>query len=160
IGRRPAHSCQRDLETGEPLFKWLYRSPTGGSKTLLARSRQHAEDLARDFERSRPAAAIERGTFAELVDRFFRWKAGQGSAAAPTIAFNRRQLELHGLPLLSKKQTAAVTPSDISDMLERANLGPRSSNALATLVSSVFDFALEHDLVAANPVRRSCIVGR
>jgi integrase len=142
-----------DVASGTPLFKWLYRSPNGGTKILLAATRQTAEDLAHDWERERPASGVGRGTFAELADAFLRWKGNQGSASQATTAYYRERLECHVLPVLGLKQATAITPADISDMLERAALGPRTGNSLVTLVSMVFTYGLDMGRVTGSPIR-------
>ncbi len=144
-----------DVAGGTPLFKWLYRSPNGGSKLLLAKSRQHAEDLARDWERDRPVKVVP-GTFAELASDFLRWKEGQvatGSVSARTVAWYGERLDQHILPAFGSQQAAAITPTDVSDLLGRVNLGPRSNNALVTLLSGIFDFAMDQDRLTRSPVR-------
>jgi integrase len=144
------------VASGVPFFRWLYRSPSGGSKLLLAKSRQHAEELARDWERDRPAVKVERGTFAALAGDFLQWKEGQvstGSVSARTVAWYGERLDQHILPTLGAKQAAAITPTDVSELLARVNLGPRSNNALVTLLGGIFEYAVELDRLPRNPVR-------
>jgi integrase len=146
-------------DDGIPLFRWLYRSPKGGSRTFLARDRQHAVELAGDFERERqqvPVAPETRGTFAELVESFLRWKARQGGASAPSLATYRRRLELRVLPSLGPKPAASITPTDVSDVLELIPLesAPSTQNAIVSLLTSVFEYALETGQLDRSPMRK------
>ena len=136
-----------------PWFKWLYRSPNGGSKVFLATTRQHAEDLARDWEKTRHEVT-QRGTFAEVASDFLRWKERQGSAGRKTITWYGERLDQHILPALGSKQANEITPTDISSLLDqKTDLGPRTTNAIVTLLTGIFGFALDHERVTRNPVR-------
>jgi integrase len=94
-------------------------------------------------------------TFGQFIEG--RWKAYTVSARhqPSTIESHNSLIKNHLLPFFGDKAMAEVTPSDISDFLER--MKPVSSantmQNLYGLLRLMFDIAHQYDLIGQSPVR-------
>jgi integrase len=151
---------------------WSFRfRDAGGAQTratvgryptvCLLDARRIADDMRREVgqggnpvSRKRQDRAGAGGkTFAALAQRYLiehaeRHKRSHGH--------DRRNLEKHVLPVWAARPYGSIRRADIIELIERL-IGagkPTLANRVQSLISGVFTFALDADLVEANPCHR------
>lgn len=128
----------------------------------LAAARQQADELRRGVRRDKinPVQAkkqakkdAETKTFAALADLYLEKHARPKKRTADA---DERNLRLHVLPVWGKRRFDRLSRSDVVELLDgMASAGkPIQANRVAALISKVFNFALNRDLVAVNPAAR------
>ena len=151
-------------------FSFRFRSPQSGRigrLTLgkypdlsLARARARADELRRDVasgknpsdERRRERDTAASRSFGTVAGRYIAEYA-QRHKAASSAAQDERNLKLHVLPHWRNRNIATIRRSDIIELVERivAANKPVQANRVQALISGVFSFAVEVELVEANP---------
>lgn len=127
----------------------------------LADARAAAGDLRREVaqginpvEAKRQARRlIAATTFAHLAERYLDEHARRAKRSA---AADERNLRLHVLPDWATRPYAEIERRDVIALIERL-IGagkPTLANRVQALVSSIYTFAIDADLVSANPCAR------
>jgi integrase len=127
----------------------------------LAAARDRARALRADVaagtnpieQKRQERAGAEKRTFAHLAERFVTEHSRRRKRTAATDV---RNLRLHVLPLWASRDYASITRADIISLAEglvRAGKGPLANKCQA-LISSIFTFAIDADLVETNPASR------
>lgn len=128
----------------------------------LAAARQQADELRRGVRRDKINPVEQKRqakkdattkTFAALADLYLEKHARPKKRTADA---DERNLRLHVLPEWGKRRFDRISRSDVVELLDgMASAGkPIQANRVAALISKVFNFALNRDLVAANPAAR------
>ncbi len=143
----------------------FYRTPRGQQKRFAlghypAVTLADARDLAREVQRkvSRgvdPAvekrAARDALTFGKLAQEYLTLHAKPHKRSWKE---DERQLEVDLLPKWRHRAAADITRRDIRDLLDRkvAAGSPVAANRLRSLLSKIFNFAVEREAIQHNPV--------
>jgi integrase len=139
------------------LTRWLFRSPVDDKTHVVwAQHKQHAGELAADWEGERPKLIVEPGTVAEVVADWLAWKrtiaARDGSARPHTLEHYRIVLEKHVVRTIGTKQVAKLEPKDVDALLASTGLGATATNSLLTLLGMVFTWAMGRKRMLENPI--------
>lgn len=127
----------------------------------LADARDRADELRRlvargvnpiEAKRQERTEAPKR-TFKALADRYLAEHARRFKKSADT---DERNLRLHIMPQWRKRAYAGITRSDVIELAEGLIAGgrPIMANRVQSLVSKIFGFAVDADLLDANPAAR------
>lgn len=127
----------------------------------LAVARDRADNLRRDVAHGINPVQVKREarqqvtttTFAHLAERYLNEHSRRAKRSA---AADERNLRLHVLPDWGTRLFAQIERRDVIALIERL-IGqgkPTLANRIQALVSSIFTFAIDADLVAANPCAR------
>ncbi len=147
----------RDPRSGK-----LSRATIGGHDVVtLAQARKRGDELRRDVaaginpvERKRKdrSEAASR-TFAALASRYVTEHARRHKRSA---AADERMLRLHVLPLWGTRPFDAIVRRDVIALCEGvvAKGWPIQANRVQALISKIFSFAIDADLIGANPCAR------
>ena len=138
------------------------RATIGGYPTVgLLDARRIADGMRREVgeggnpvARKRQDRASAGGkTFAALAQRYLVEHAERRKRSH---AHDRRNLEKHVLPLWGARPYASIRRADVIELVERliAAGKPTLANRVQSLVSTVFSFALDADLIEAHPAHR------
>jgi integrase len=148
-----------------------FRDPRSGKTTRatigtypdvsLARARERAEDLRREVADGRNPVARKRQeraeaptkTFQALANRYLDEHARRFKRSADA---DERNLRLHVLPEWSDRPYDEIARRDVISLVEKliAVGKPVLANRVQALVSSIYSFALDADLVDRNPAAR------
>ena len=149
----------RDPATGKPARATIGKYPA----VPLAKARAQAEALRREVERgSNPATEKRRAreeadskTFAALAGRYMTEHAHRRKSPK-SIEEDGRNLRLHLLPVWRDRPYASIARRDVVELAERLVTSGRPvlANRVAALASAVFSFAIDADLLTANPCAR------
>jgi integrase len=161
----------RITASGTRSFAFRFRDPKSGSSTRatigvypdigLGDARSAADQLRVtvakganpvELKRVRRTAAKER-SFAAVAERFMVEHSRRFKRSSAGDDLN---LNLHILPRWKARQIEDITRADviaISEELVRAGT-PVAANRVQSLISSIFSFALDNQLVGANPCSR------
>ena len=101
--------------------------------------------------RERRVAATK--TFQALADRYLNEHARRHKRSA---AADERNLKLHILPKWKNRRFEEITRADIIELIEGliADQKPTLANRVQALISSIFSFAMDAELVKGNPCAR------
>jgi integrase len=114
-----------------------------------------AEILANDRDPLAERKAVrEAPTFAEVAERFVREYPKLASLRPRTEAEYRRVVERELIPRWGEKKADAISRKDVIAVLDDMRINrnaPIASNRTRALISCLFRWALERDLVAASP---------
>lgn len=170
---RCAGLAYRVTAAGARSWCWRFRDPATGKTTRatigkypavsLATARTKAEALRRQVEHgTNPVAAKRREreeadskTFAALAQRYLTEHARRHKKPK-SIEEDERNLRLHVLPTWRKRPFAAIARRDAIALAEKLVTAgkPVLANRVQALVSSIFSFAIDADLIDVNPVSR------
>jgi integrase len=100
-------------------------------------------------------------TFAELVDRYMGHCESQGRNKLRTLAEKRKLLRRYLLPAWGARPTSSITRRDIIALVEQIaergaagrGAGIQANRAVA-LISNLFAFATNREIIMANPAHR------
>ena len=130
----------------------------------LADARELAHDAQRTVAKGGDPAADKRAarqavTFKELAAEYIERHA---KPRKKSWAEDQRQIDADLLPLWKHKLAAAVSRRDVRDLLDRmADRGASvGANRTRALVSKIYNFGLERELVDHNPANGVAKVGR
>jgi integrase len=103
-------------------------------------------------ERAGRAAAGQR-SFAAIAERFMAEHSRRKKRSSDA---DERNLKLHVLPKWKSKQIDSIRRADVIELVEGivADDKPVLANRVQALISSIFSFALDADVIAANPCAR------
>jgi integrase len=101
--------------------------------------------------RERRTAATK--TFQALADRYLNEHARRHKRSADA---DERNLKLHILPKWKSRRFEEITRADIIELIEGiiADQKPTLANRIQALISSIFSFAMDAELVKGNPCAR------
>jgi integrase len=101
--------------------------------------------------RERRIAATK--TFQALADRYLKEHARRHKRS---VDADERNLKLHILPKWKNRRFEEITRADIIELIEGiiADQKPTLANRLQALISSIFSFAMDAELVKGNPCAR------
>jgi integrase len=134
------------------------RVPIGDYPDVSLRdARMKADDLRRQVAAGKNPAHHRRGaserTFAGLAARYLREHAERHKRTAPA---DKQALAKHVLPTWGKRDFEALGRADLIKLVEKiiAAGTPVTANRVHSLISSIYSFAVDADLVKANPFLR------
>ncbi|MEM9760928.1 MAG: integrase arm-type DNA-binding domain-containing protein [Pseudomonadota bacterium] len=147
---------------------WFLRVQSGGKKARrrlgaypdvpLSEARRRARQLLDDREQAQigmplPAADEAPGiTIAELAERYYQEHAVRKKKPKGQ-RLDRSNLDLHVLPHWGELQAREITPRTVRQRLrDIAASAPVQSNRVRSLLSVMFRFGIDHELVDVNPV--------
>ncbi|WP_409565593.1 tyrosine-type recombinase/integrase [Methylobacterium sp. E-045] len=156
---------------GARSWSFRFRDPRSGRVTRatigsypevsLADARERANGLRRSVsagvnpvvEKRREREASKSNTFRALSDRYLNEHARRFKRSAPA---DQRNLRLHVLPKWADRRYDEIQRRDVIDLCEGMVAAGTATNAnrIQALISSVYSFAVDADLVAANPCVR------
>jgi integrase len=170
---RQAGLVLRITSNGARSFAFRFRHP-GTRKTLRATigsypatsldsARKRARDMAAQVEaggnpieskRAEHVAAPTR-TFQALADRYLREHAERHKRPR-SAEEDRRNLAVHVLPKWAKRDFRTIRRADVIELIESiVSAGKHAAgNRVHSLISKVFSFAIDADLLEANPAAR------
>ena len=151
----------------ERSFSFRFREPTTGRwervpigrypDVSLRDARARADELRREVAAGRNPAEHRRGagtrTFARLADRYLVEHARRFKRSADA---DERMLRKHILPQWSRRDYTMLRRADLIELVEAiiTDGKPIAANRVQALVSGIWSFALDADLVMANPFLR------
>ena len=156
---------------GARSWSFRFRDPRSGRVTRatigsypevsLADARERANGLRRSVsagfnpveEKRREREASKSNTFRALSERYLDEHARRFKRSAPA---DERNLRLHVLPKWADRRYDEIQRRDVIDLCEGMVAAGTATNAnrVQALISSVFSFAVDADLVAVNPCVR------
>lgn len=147
----------RDTSTGKQTRATIGEYPTVG----LLDARRRADEMRREVARGGNPVARKRQdrasagskTFAALAQRYLIEHAQRRKRSHQRDA---RNLEKHVLPFWGNRPYASIRRADVIELVEGLiSAGkPTLANRVQSLISGVFTFGLDADLVEANPCHR------
>lgn len=163
----------RVTAAGARSWCWRFRDPATGKTTratlgkypaiTLAKARAKAEALRREVEAGTNPVAIKRRardeatakTFAALAARYMSEHAGRKNRTR-TVDIAERTLKLHVLPAWGGRPYDSIARRDVIALTERlvTEGKPSLANRTQALISSIYSYAIDADLVQANPASR------
>lgn len=161
----------RLTKAGARSWSYRYRAPVSGKlsrvtigpypEVTLAEARERANDYRKGVSQGEhPSEAKRRArreapgrTFKVLADRYLEEYARRNKRSADA---DERNLKLHILPRWGERDYAEIRRRDAIELIETiiADGKPVLANRLQSLVSVVFSFAVDSDLLDANPCSR------
>jgi integrase len=126
----------------------------------LKQAKQHLRDLMARMEQTPPqhVVPVKKGlTLNEFVKGHWEVYQRNRGTAASTRGSHAATLKNHILPVFGESSIRAVSPSDISNFFQELNVKKLSQKSVLNiyqLLHVMFEVAVEHDLIEANPVRR------
>jgi integrase len=147
----------RDPRSGKDARLTLGRYPD----VSLSQARARASDLRREVaggtnpveKKYREREETHTQSFAALADRYIQEHARRFKRSA---AADERNLRLHVLPLWSNRRFDEIQRRDVIALCEGMVAAGTATNAnrVQALISSIFSFAVDADLIGANPCSR------
>jgi integrase len=147
----------RDPKSGNTSRATIGEYPT----ISLGKARERAETMRRQVaagenpveRKRREQEAATRRTFQALADRYLDEHARRHKRSADA---DERNLRLHVLPKWRKRRYDEITRADVIELAESlVKAGkPTLANRVQALVSSIFSFAMDADLIRGNPCAR------
>jgi integrase len=147
----------RDPRSGKPTRATIGDYPT----VSLAEARERADAMRRQVAAGEnPVEAKRRErelsgsrTFRALADRYLNEHARRHKRSAEA---DERNLRLHVLPRWRDRRFDEIRRADIIELVESlvTDGKPTLANRVQALVSSIFSFAMDADLIAGNPCAR------
>src|SRR6476646_8924745 len=141
----------------------LHRFTIGSyPKLSLLEARDQAEKIIKDSakgvspeqrkaEERHKAQALNRNTFQAVAEEFMADHAKN----LRTRGELQRMLNTDLLPQWSDKPIATITRADVKSIIrEKARTAPIAANRLLALISSIFSWALDEEIVGASPAVR------
>jgi integrase len=170
---RQAGLVLRITSNGARSFAYRFRHPNT-RKTLRATigpypattlevARKRAKEMAAQVAdgtnpieaRNAERAAAPTRTFQALADRYLKQHAERHKRPR-SAEEDRRNLAVHVLPKWSKRDFRTVRRGDVIELIESiVSAGKHTAgNRVHALISKIFSFAIDADLLEANPVAR------
>ena len=147
----------RDPRSGKTSRATIGEYPT----VSLSEARQRAEAMRRQVaarenpieRKRREREAATRKTFQALAQRYLDEHARRHKRSADA---DERNLRLHVLPKWRKRRYDEIARADVIELVEGLVMArkPTLANRVQALISSVFGFAMDADLVKGNPCAR------
>lgn len=161
----------RITAAGAQSFNFRFRDPASGKTTratigsypavTLAKARAKAEALRKQVAhgvnpivaKRQARAEVDTKTFAALAERYLEEHSRRHKRSA---AADERNLRLHVLPAWERRAYADISRRDVIELAEKLVTAgkPVLANRVQALVSSIYSYAIDADLVAANPAAR------
>jgi integrase len=152
----------RVTPSGEKSFAFRYgrteRITLGKYPDVSLRdARERADELRRQVAAGKNPAAHKRGaserTFAALAERYLNEHARRFKRSADA---DERNLRVHVLPQWADRDFTTIERADLIKLVERLVTAdkPIAANRVQALVSSIYSFAADADLVKVNPFLR------
>ena len=146
----------------DPRSRRLTRATIGAYPTVsLQMARERALELGREVasgvnpveKKRKDRGEAPARTFEALADRYMTEHARRHKRTAEA---DQRNLNLHVLPLWRKRPFDGIGRSDVIALCEGvvAKGSPIQANRVQALLSKIFSFALDAELVTANPCAR------
>jgi integrase len=135
--------------------KWQQKTKTVYCPNKKAAKVQLAE-IIRETS-NQPVEARER-TFRTFVEGEWKLYLDRKQVKPSTSKSYRSCLETHILPVIGDMLLSDISPMNIENVLHRLAKAGRSARTLrnvVVLIGSIFSFAVENDLIARSPVRKS-----
>ena len=156
---------------GARSWSFRFRDPRSGRVTRatigsypevsLADARERADGLRRSVsaglnpveEKRRERESSKTNTFKALSDRYLNEHARRFKRSAPA---DERNLRLHVLPKWANRRYDEIQRRDVIDLCEGMVAAGTATNAnrVQALISSVFSFAVDADMIGVNPCVR------
>jgi integrase len=131
--------------------------------TTLEAARKRAKDMAAQVAdgtnpieaRNAEREAAPTRTFQALADRYLKEHAERHKRPR-SAEEDRRNLAVHVLPKWSKRDFRAIRRADVIELIESIVSGGKhaAGNRVHSLISKIFSFAIDADLLEANPAAR------
>jgi integrase len=155
-------ACSWCFRFRDPRSRKTTRATIGEYPTItLSEARRQAEDLRRLVaigknpvtEKRREQDAAANRTFHMLAERYLNEHARRHKRSA---AADERNLRLHVLPRWRKRRYDEIARADIIELVESLVAAGKSTlaNRVQALISSIYSFAMDADLVKGNPCAR------
>ena len=161
----------RITSAGSRSFNFRFRDPGTGKTTratigafptvTLGKARARAEALRKQvvhgvnpvMAKRQARAEADSKTFMALAERYLEEHSRRHKRSADA---DERNLRLHVLPLWGDRPYESIGRRDIIELAEKLVTAgkPTLANRVQALVSSIFAFAIDADLVQANPASR------
>jgi integrase len=161
----------RITSTGARSWCFRFRDPRSGKTSRatigqyptvsLGEARERAEAMRRLVasgenpveRRRREREAATRRTFQALANRYLDEHAHRHKRSADA---DERNLRLHILPKWRNRRYDEITRADVIELIEALVTAgkPTLANRVQALISSIFSFAMDADLVKGNPCAR------
>lgn len=161
----------RITKAGARSWSYRYRAPVSGKlsrvtigpypEVTLAEARERANDYRKGVSQGEHPSETKRRerreapgrTFKVLAVRYLEEYARRNKRSADA---DERNLNLHILPRWGERDYAEIRRRDAIELIEAviADGKPVLANRLQSLVSVVFSFAVDSDLIDANPCSR------
>jgi integrase len=147
----------RDPRSGKDARLTIGRYPDVSLSQARARTTELRHEVASGINpverKYREREEAQTKTFAALADRYLREHARRFKRSA---AADERNLRLHILPQWAKRRYDEIQRRDVITLCEDMVAAGTATNAnrVQALVSSIFSFAVDADLIAANPCSR------
>jgi integrase len=161
----------RITSNGARSWCFRFRDPRSGKTTRatigeyptvsLGKARERAEAMRRQVaagenpveRKRREREAATRKTFQALADRYLDEHARRHKRSADA---DERNLRLHVLPKWRNRRYDEIGRADVIELVERLITAekPTLANRVQALISSIFSFAMDADLVKGNPCAR------
>jgi integrase len=146
----------------DPRSRRLTRATIGAYPTVtLQMARERALELGREVaggvnpveKKRRERGEASTRTFEALAERYMTEYARRHKRTAEA---DQRNLSLHVLPLWRRRPFDGIGRSDVIELCEGvvAKGSPIQANRVQALLSKIFSFALDAELVTANPCAR------
>jgi integrase len=170
---RSAGLALRVTSAGARTWCYRFRDPKSGKSTRatlggypalsLADARDKAVQLRKLVVRGTNPVTAKRQeraeshtkTFAALAERYLREHAHRKKRPR-SIAEDERNLRLHILPRWGRRRYDEIAKRDVIALIEEviAEGKPTAANRVHALISTIFSFAMNVDIVHANPAAR------
>ena len=161
----------RITSAGARSFNFRFRDPVNGKTSratignfpvvTLAKARSRAEALRKQIAsgvnpimaKRQARAEADTKTFAALAERYLDEHSRRHKRSADA---DERNLRLHILPAWSNRPCEGIARRDVIELAEKLVTSGRPvlANRVQALVSSIYSFAIDADLVQANPAAR------
>jgi integrase len=156
----------RVSESGRKVFQFRYRTITGVKRrwplgeypaTSLATARKKARSVRKKLDDGEDPAAEKAArkaapTFAELAVSYIEHHAKRHKRSWPE---DQRQLDRDLLPAWKNRKAAEIKRADVHDLLDKIvdRGSPVQANRTRALVSKIYEFGIEREVVESNPAR-------
>ena len=161
----------RVTSSGARSWCFRFRDPKSGKTSRatigpypavsLSAARQRADAMRSQVVRGENPVEVRRRerriaatrTFQALADRYLKEHARRHKRSADA---DERNLRLHVLPKWKTRRFEEITRADIIELIEGiiADQKPTLANRVQALISSIFSFAMDAELVKGNPCAR------
>lgn len=143
-------------------IKQIRRTVGSTVELTLAEARSKARGMLADFQRGvdpkdaekvarRQAELARRNTFAAVAEGFMEERAKH----LRTRDEYRRKLDVDILPEWSDLLIAEIERADVKVLFQKkAATSPIAANRLLTLIKSIFNYAIDEELISASPAQR------
>jgi integrase len=160
FGLRVSYGGRKAFQVMTRINGKLVRKTIGGyPRSSLAEARDLAERILKDaakgidhdLEERQRLEAQSRNSFGQVAAKFMLDHA----AKLRTRDQLQRMLDKELLPEWGARPIASITRADVKGLIrEKARVAPISANRLASLVSKIFGWAVDEDIIAASPAVR------